>query len=69
MKKEQKIYLWRCNYFARSLNCFAQRPAARLAIKNVRYEEILRCVHYECALLHVTSNAEERQEAYPTLGY
>lgn len=55
-------------YLAGSFDGFAQGPAARLAVEDVRDEEILRGVHYEGALFHVATYTEERQITYPALG-
>lgn len=56
------------DHLASSFNSFAKSSAARLAVENVCDEKILRCVHYEGALFHVTTNSEERQITHSTLG-
>lgn len=56
------------DHLASSFNSFAKSSAARLAVENMCDEKILRCVHYEGALFHVTTNSEERQITNSTLG-
>lgn len=56
------------DHLAGSFDSFAKSSAARLAVENVCDEKILRGVHYEGALFHVTTNSEERQVTHSTLG-
>lgn len=57
--RTQRTHFERTNYLAGGFDGFAKGPAAGLAVEDVCDEEILRGVHYESALFHVLTDAQE----------